>query len=154
MSTPPSQVYGDKNLCCSLSGASPSVGAAALWGGDQGRLRVRILHQRPGKPRCHRQRCLQTVTGRSCVHWPLSMINTLWFPVFFHPPLYEVKSWCKYKIHVSEFQRKLYITAGFWPDIPSCCWWFNRSRLLTQDLSQHLDFLTHQGWTIELHHAL
>lgn len=76
------------------------------------------------------------------------------FQFFFHPPLYEVKSWCKYKIHISEFKRKLYITAGFWPNIPSCCWWFNRSRLLTQDLSQHLDFLTHQGWTIELHHAL
>lgn len=68
--------------------------------------------------------------------------------------LCAVKSYSKYKIYVSEFKRKLYLTACFWPNIPSCCWWLNRSGLLTQDLSQHLDFLSHQGWNIELHHAL
>lgn len=52
-------------VCFVVTGASSSVGAAALWGGDQSGFRVRLLHQRPGKPRCHCQRCLQTVTGNS-----------------------------------------------------------------------------------------
>lgn len=69
--------YVDLNLCAvAVSGASPSVGAAALRGGDQGRLGVRLLHQRPGKPRRHRQRCLQTVTGRLCVRTVLILATS------------------------------------------------------------------------------
>lgn len=49
-------------------GASPSTGAATLWGGNQGRLRICFLHQGPWEPRRHSQRCLQTVTGISSVH--------------------------------------------------------------------------------------
>lgn len=64
-------------MCClfAVSGASPSVGAAALRGGNQGRLGVRLLYQRPGEPRRHRQRCLQTVTGGSR---PNGSVFTLW----------------------------------------------------------------------------
>lgn len=46
-----SEVFRDcSNLLVAASGASPSAGAAALRGGDKGRLRIRLLHQRPGKP--------------------------------------------------------------------------------------------------------
>lgn len=60
-------------------GASPPTGAATLRGGDQGRLRIRFLHQGPREPRRHSQRCLQTVTGISSVHCCASPAATLSF---------------------------------------------------------------------------
>ena len=50
------------------AGAGSSAGAAALRGGDQGCVGVRLLYQRPRQSGHHRQGCLQAVPGNAPTH--------------------------------------------------------------------------------------
>lgn len=60
-------LYSGVSSKCVYLGASPPTGAATLWGGNQGRLGIRFLHQGPREPWRHSQRCLQAVTGISTI---------------------------------------------------------------------------------------